>query len=221
MPGKIETWKSDIMAKKALSIWLFSSLTVIASAHLIDASSSLLFGTPIHLLQFYPLINQQLDAVTPLLYFWASAATVFILWGIVCAITFDNPVETFLNKILSEAKTQGAVETQMLENKSEIFDAMYEIVETNNESLAHVSDMVCNVRADVKDLRTVREKLDKLEDWMSEFKTELKRLNSKISLSNICPSCGQPIMPEFNMCPYCGEDVRPNKPPILNLQEFK
>jgi hypothetical protein len=66
----------------------------------------------------YPFINEKLQAITPITYFWVSAAATFILWGITCAIAFANPVETFLNKILSDAKRQGAVETQLLEDKS-------------------------------------------------------------------------------------------------------
>jgi len=65
-----------------------------------------------------------------------SAITTFILWGITCAIAFENPVETFLNKILSDARKQGAVEAQVLDEKSELLDAMNETVEMNNTLLA-------------------------------------------------------------------------------------
>ena len=48
----------------------------------------------------------------------------------------------FLNKILSDAKKQSAVETQLLEDKSEVLDAMYETVEADNKILAQVKDTI-------------------------------------------------------------------------------
>jgi len=98
------------MSKKGLSIWLFSSLTFIALIHLIEAISVIAFDNEIRLLQLYPFINEKLEAITPTTYLWLSAASTLILWGITCAVAFENPVETFLNKILSDAKKQSAVE---------------------------------------------------------------------------------------------------------------
>jgi hypothetical protein len=125
------------LTKKGISVWLFSSLTFIALIHLIEAISVLIFNNQIKLLQLYPFINEKLlQLITPMAYFWISAAATIILWGITCTIAFENSVETFLNKILSDAKKQSAVETQLLEGKSELLDAMFETMESDNEILA-------------------------------------------------------------------------------------
>lgn len=92
------------MVKKAVLVWIFSSLTIVASAHLVEAMSVLLFNGEIRLLSLYPFIGEKLQTLTPLAYFWISLFSAFTLWGLTCAIAFENPVETFLNKILSDAK---------------------------------------------------------------------------------------------------------------------
>jgi len=207
--------------KKGIAIWLFSSLTFIALAHLIDAISATLFNTPIRLLQLYPLINEKLQAITPTIYFWISTAATLILWGITCAIAFENPVETFLNKILSDAKKQSAVETQLLEDKSEVLDAMYETIESDNQILAQVKDLMCNVRNDVKEIQPLREGLEKIKADLSGLRKEIKKIEEKIQFPNICSACGKPLLPEFNMCPYCGENVKTLKASVISMKDYK
>ena len=209
------------MVKKGITIWLLSSLTFIALVHLIDASSALIFNTPIKLLQLYPFINQQLQNITATTYFWISAATTLILWGITCAIIFENPVETFLNKILSDAKKQGAVETQLLEDKSEVLDKMYETIEEDNQTLAQVKDLMCNVRIDVKDIQPLKENIEKIKTEMTSLKKEIKNIKEQTQFPNICPACGKPLMPEFNMCPYCGEHVKLANTPLISVKDYK
>jgi hypothetical protein len=106
------------MSKKGLVTWLFSFSTSITLIHLIEAISVLAFDSEIRLLQLYPFINEKLEAITPTTYLWLSAVSAFILWGITCAIAFENPVEAFLNKILSDAKKQNVVETQLLDTQT-------------------------------------------------------------------------------------------------------
>ncbi|MDH7564674.1 MAG: hypothetical protein QHH24_07360 [Candidatus Bathyarchaeota archaeon] len=141
------------MTKKSFTVWLFSSLTFISTAHLIDALLAVTTGTNAKILQLYPLINEKLQTLAPATYFWITAAATLIFWGITCTIAFDNPVETFLNKILSDAKQQTAVETQLLENKSELLDMMFETIEADNKILSQVKDLMCNVRADAKEIQ--------------------------------------------------------------------
>jgi hypothetical protein len=90
-------------------MWLFSSLTFISVIHLSEAISVLIFNNQIRLLQLYPYINEKLQDVSPASYFWVSAAASVVFWAITCAVAFDNPVEKFLNTILSDARKQGAV----------------------------------------------------------------------------------------------------------------
>ena len=209
------------MAKKGLSVWLFSSLTFIALIHLIEAISVLIFNNEIRLLQLYPPINEKLQSITPIAYFWISAASTFILWGITCAITFENPVEAFLNKILSDAKKQNTVETQLLEDKSEVLDAMYETVEADNKILAQVKDLMCNVRADVKEIQPLTDGMDKMKTELNNLRKEIKKIEEKIQFPNLCPACGKPLMPEFKICPYCGENIKLLPEKAIPLEQYK
>jgi hypothetical protein len=197
------------LTKKGISVWLFSSLTFIALIHLIEAISVLIFNNQIKLLQLYPFINEKLlQLITPMAYFWISAAATIILWGITCAIAFENPVEAFLNKILSDAKRQDAVETQLLEDKSEILDAMYETIESDNEILTQVKDLMCNVRGDVKEIQPLTENMEKIKTELNNLKKEIKSFEVKLKYPNVCLACGKPILPEFKICPYCGENIK-------------
>ena len=209
------------MTKKGISIWLFSSLTFIALLHLTEAISVLFFNNEIRLLQLYPFINEKLQAITPITYFWVSAASTFILWGITCAIAFANPVETFLNKILSDAKTQGTVEAQLLEEKSEILDSMNETIESNNEILAQVRDLICNVRTEVKEIHPLKESVEKMKTELGSLRKEAKKLEERVNFPNLCPTCGKPLLPEFKICPYCGENVKLLPEKVISLKEYK
>jgi rRNA maturation endonuclease Nob1 len=209
------------LAKKGIAVWLFSSLTFIALAHLIDSISALIFNSEIRLLQLYPFINEKLQSITPITYFWISAASTFLLWGITCAIAFENPVETFLNKILSDAKKQSAVETQLLEDKSEVLDAMYETIEADNKILAQVKDLMCNVRADVKEIQPLTDGMDKIKTELNNLRKEIKKIEEKIQFPNLCPTCGKPLMPEFKICPYCGENIKLLPENIVSVKEYR
>jgi len=209
------------LAKKGISIWLFSSLTFIALLHLADAISVLVFNNEIKLLKLYPFIGEKLQAITPITYFWVSATATFILWGITCAIAFQNPLETFLTRILSDAKTQGTAEAQLLEEKSEILDAMSETIESNNEILAQVRDLICNVRMEVKEIRPLKESVEKMKTELGSLRKEAKKLEEKVNFQILCPACGKPLLPEFRICPYCGEDMKLHQAPVITLKDYK
>ncbi|RJS80831.1 hypothetical protein CW707_04775 [Candidatus Bathyarchaeota archaeon] len=212
------------MAKKGLFVWLFSSLTFLSLIHLIEATYVyvLVFNGEIRLFQLYPFINEKLQTnITPITYFLITAVATFILWGITCAIAFENPVETFLNKILSDAKTQTAVEAQLLEEKSEILDAMNETIESNNMILSQVKDLVYNVRTEVKEVQPIKEYLEKMKSELNSLKRELKKLEKKVKSSIICPTCGKPLLPEFKVCPYCGENISLLPETVVALKEYK
>lgn len=209
------------MARKGISIWLFSSLTFIALIHLIESISVLVFNNQIMLLQLYPFINEKLQAITPATYFFGTAIASFILWGITCVIAFENPVEAFLNKILSDAKTQSAVEAQMLEEKSEVLDAMNETVESNNTLLAQVKDVIYNVRTEVKEIQPLKESVDKLKTELSRLKREIKKFEENIKQPNKCPTCGKPILSEFKVCPYCGDNIKLLPAEVITLKNYK
>jgi len=209
------------LAKKGISVWLFSSLTFVALVHLIDAISVLVFNGQIKLFQLYPFINEKLQTIMPNTYFWVSAITTFILWGITCAIAFENPVETFLNKILSDARKQGAVETQVLDEKSELLDAMNETVEMNNTLLAQIKDMTYNMRTEVKEIQPLTENVEKLKTELSRLKRGFKKFEENVKHPNKCPTCRKPILPEFTVCPYCGENLKLLPEAVIALKDYK
>ena len=193
------------MRKKGIAIWLFSTLTFISLIHLIDAAAALLFNNQIQLLQLYPFINQQ--QISTDIYLYISGASTAILWAITCLIAFDNPVETFLNKVLSDAKQQTATEAQVLESKSELFDLMYETVESDSETLAQVKDLMRNMRVEVKDIQPIKETIEKTRIELISLKKQMKMLEEKMLFTIICPACGKLLRPDFKLCPYCGESI--------------
>jgi len=192
-----------------------------ATIHLVEAVSVLVFNGKIRLLQLYPFINEIAQAIPPTTYFWVSAGSALILWGITCAIAFDNPVETFLNKILSEAKQQTSIETQTIEDKSEILDLMYETMESDNETLSQIKDLIFNVRADVREIEPLKENVEKLRTEMTSLKRELKKLEEKAKFPSLCPTCGKPLMPEFKSCPYCGEGIKRLSEQTISVEAYR
>ena len=209
------------MAKKGLCVWLFSCFTFLSVAHLVDALYAVVSSGEIRILQLYPFIGERLRAITPISYLWASAATTMIFWGITCAIAFENPMEEFLKRMLSDAKKQSAVETQLVEDRSEILDAMYETIESSNESIAHIKDMMYNVRTEMKEIQPLAGCVDKVKVELSELKKELRRLEERVEFPHTCFSCGKPILPEFKICPYCGENARISRVPVIALEGYK
>ena len=208
------------MRKKGIAIWLFSTLTFIALIHLIDAASALLFNNPIQLLQLYPFINQQLQQIPIDIYLYVSAASTAIMWGITCLVAFDNPVETFLNKILSDAKKQTATEAQILESKSEIFDQIYETIESDSETLAQVKDLTRNMRAEVKDIQPIKETIEKTRTELKSVKKQMTALEEKLLFTIVCPACGKLLRPDFKLCPYCGENIQLQQKMIV-VKDYK
>jgi len=209
------------LAKKGISVWLFSSLTFIALIHLIEAFSVLIFNTEIRLLQLYPFINEKLPTITPTTYFWISAAATFILWGITCVTAFENPIEIFLNKILSDAKTQSAVEAKILEEKSEVLDAMNETIESNNEILAQVRDIIYNIRMEVKEVEPLKEGIEKMKTELISLRKEVKKLEERAHFQNLCPACAKPVLPEFKICPYCGENIKLPLENVVSVKQYR
>jgi len=196
------------VAKKGLSVWLVSSLTFVSLVHLADAISALFFGNPVHLLQLYPFIGEQLQSLTPETYLLAAAASTLVCWGLTCMVTFDSPIEQFLHKILSDAKKQTAVEAQMVAEKSDVLDAMYETIEASNETLSGVVDIVRNVKNEVKCIQPLKLTVDDVKTELGNLKKEVMRIEEKTKFPLLCGACGKPLSPEFNLCPYCGKNIK-------------
>jgi hypothetical protein len=202
-------------------MWIFSTITFIALIHLIEATSALVFNIPIRLLTLYPLINENLQALTPQTYFLISAAATLTFWGITCAIAFENPVETFLNQILSDAKKQSTTESQAAETKTDMLDAMCETVESNSETLAHIRDVIFNVRTEVKQIQPLTETVEKVKTELSNLKKELRKVEERTKLQISCLSCGKPLLPDFKLCPYCGKTTKLRLGPLIDMKDYK
>jgi rubrerythrin len=207
------------LRKKGIAIWLFSTLTFIALLHLIEAATAVLFNNQIYLLQFYPFINQQLQQIPTDVYLYISAASTIVLWGMTCLIAFDNPVEAFLNKILSDARKQTTTETQILESKHEIFDSMYETIESDSETLAQVKDLMRNIRAEVKDIQPIKVAMEKTRTELGSLKKQIKAFEGKL-FTIVCQACGKLMRPDFKLCPYCGENIELQQKMIV-VKDYK
>jgi rubrerythrin len=210
------------MPKKGLAVWLFTSLTTIALIHLIEALSALVLNNPMRLFQFYPFIGEKLQTISPQIYLITSAIATLTLWGITCAVIFDNPVEAFLNKILSDAKKQTAVETQILENKTEILDIMNETLEMNNSTLSEVKDTIYSLRTEVKQLQSLTDDTEKIKTELNHLKKDIKSFEDKLNPHlNVCPACGKPVLPEFANCPYCKEKLSQLPEKVIVMERYK
>ncbi|MCJ7559434.1 hypothetical protein MUO79_02295, partial [Candidatus Bathyarchaeota archaeon] len=110
---------------------------------------------------------------------------------------------------------------QLLENKSELFDLMYETVESNSEALAQVKDMMRNVRAEVKDIQPIKETMEKTRLELGSLKKQITTLEEKLLFTNIlCPACGKPLRLDFQICPYCGENIRLQQKMVM-VKDYK
>ena len=197
------------MAKKGIWVWLFSSLTLVAALHAADASSAFLLNNQPRLLQLYPYIGKQLAAIPSTMYLAAAASLTLLLWGITCAVAFDSPVEQFLNKILTDAKKQSALEAQTVTEKTEVLDAIYETIESTSQTLSQVVDVVHNVRAEVKGIQPLTATVENVKSELNNLKKEVKKIQEKPRRAPpLCANCGKPLSSEFKLCPYCGETVK-------------
>lgn len=209
------------MAKKGLAVWIFSSLTFVSVAHLVEAIYVFISGSPIRLLRLYPLIGERLGNIAPTTYLWVLVPLTAIFWGVTCTITFDNPMEDFLNKVLSDAKKQSVAESKVVEEKSEMLDAMYETIESNAQTMAGVKDMICNVRTEVKEIQPLVSAVDLIRLEVSELAKEVEGLEGKMQYSYVCVACGKPLLPEFKICPYCGESTKLLKATVMAATDQK
>ncbi len=208
------------MGTKGLIVWVLSSATFISLAHFIEACSVLFLNNGVKLLRFYPMIGEKIQSVAPMTYFWVSGVATLVLWGMTCAVVFENPVESFLNRILSDAKKQSSTEAETVEYKGELLDVMYETIESNNEMLMQIKDLACNVRADVKEIEPLQQMLRQVRADMINLRKEVKAIQQNQS-SLLCLACGRPLLPEMKKCPFCGESVKISQTSIIRLVEQK
>ncbi len=209
------------MRKKGLTVWIFSTLTVVTMMHLIDSVNALFFTNQIQLLQLYPLANTFLTQMSIQTYFYISAGASAILWGITCILAFDNPVETFLNHILTDAQQQKTKENQIVEDNGELFDLMYEKMESDSEVLLQVKDLIRNVRTEVRDIAPIKESMEKTKRDLNKITKQLVALEEQVLFPLLCTSCKKPIRADFKVCPYCSELLRLPEVTISRNRDIK
>ena len=202
-------------------MWILSSLTFVSVVNLVEAIFVLVSGSQIKLLQLYPFVGGYLANISPALYLWLSAGASLIFWGITCGIAFDNPLEKLLKKALTDAKQQSSAEAHLVEDKSEILDAMYETIESSSETIAGVKDMICNVRTEVKEIQPLTMTVDLIRLELNDLAKDVEKLEANVKYSYVCLACGKPLLPEFKICPYCGEDAKLLKTPVIAVTDQK
>lgn len=168
-------------------------MTFLAVLHTFDAFTGLVFGNKNLLLKLYPFQNLlgNLDIAT---YFWISIASLFILFGITCAIAFHNPIEALINRTLAEVELEENPSDGMIESKANALEMISDTLTSNSVVLHSVKDNMDAVRFEVS---TLKSRLDKMEKDVTKIAKLIK-----------CPSCGGEILPEFKLCPFCGELLR-------------
>jgi len=208
------------MVKRGVTVWIFSSLSFLAAIHALEASLALFFNTETILLKSYPIINAL--SINPAAYLLASTVTTITLWGITCKAAVETPVERFLNKTLSDAKRQSELECEMVDDNRSVLDMMCETMTENNKVLAQTRDVTFNVRSELVNLRSLPEETERLSKEVEGLKKELKKLKENFKKPNLCPSCGNTVLPRFKVCPYCGENLHITPEKVVKmLQVYK
>jgi rubrerythrin len=193
------------MGKRGVTVWIFSSLSFLAALHALEAILALFFNTEVILLKSYPIINTL--NINPATYFLASTAVTITMWGITCKTAVETPVERFLDTMLSDAKKQSEIECEIVEDNRSVLDMMCETITENNKVLAQTRDLTYNVRSELVNLRSLPEETERLSAEIEELKKELKNVKENFKKPNLCPSCGNIVLPRFKVCPYCGENL--------------
>jgi hypothetical protein len=193
------------MGKRGVTVWVFSSLSFLSAIHTLEAILALFFNTEIILLKSYPIINTL--NISPNTYLLASTAATVAMWGITCKMAVETPIERFLDRMLLDAKQQSEIECEMVEDNRSVLDVMSETITENNKVLAQTRDVTYNIRSELVNLRSLPEETQRLSAEIEELKKELKSLKQNFKKPNLCPSCGNMVLPRFKRCPYCGENL--------------
>jgi hypothetical protein len=191
---------------KGVAVWVFGSLTFLAVLHVLDAFFALTLHGSIVLLRLYP-FSGLLGTVDTVLYFWVSLGVASVLWGVTCTMALRSPLDTWLNRILSDSQLKNEEEVSIVNSKGNALDVMNESLICNSVELGNVKDLLANVRAEVVGLRGLQDVVCGMKSDLVSLKVSLKKLESDLARNVVCPACGRGVQPEFRVCPYCGEDL--------------
>lgn len=191
---------------KGVAVWVFGSLTFLAVLHVMEAFFALTLNGSIVLLRLYP-FSGLFGTVDTVLYFWVSLAVASVLWGVTCIIALRSPLDTWLCRILRDSQLKDEEEASIVKGKGNVLDMMNEGLMCNSVELGNVKDLLANVRAEVVGLRVLQDVVCGMKSDLVSLKGSLKKMESDLARSVVCPACGRGVQPDFRVCPYCGEDL--------------
>jgi hypothetical protein len=190
-----------------MKIWILSTLTFASLIHTIDAAVAFLSTGQPQLPKMYPFIGEYLTQIPTDFYLYGSIAFTMATWGLTCLIAFNSPLEAFLNRTLTDMQMQTERDEQVLEDKSDFFDSMYESMEESRRELGQTYDLVRNLRVEVKDIQKMKETFEKIRTELSGLKKEIRILEEKMIFPLLCKTCRKPLRADFRLCPYCGGEI--------------
>ena len=181
-------------AKKGVGVWIFGFLAFLGVLHTFDAVLSYTFEGTNSLLKLNPLyglIYEMFGEIDAASYFWGSIVFTFVFFGMSCAIAFHDPVATFINKVISDAKSGENPADVHMELGIDAFEMISDSVTSNSVLLNKLKESTENVRDGVNALKI---ELMTLGAKLGKFETNL-------NTSKRCPSCGKDVLPEYKVCP--------------------
>ena len=208
------------MVKRGTTVCILGTLTFIACIHVLEAFTALFFNKEIILLNLYPLVSSL--NIQSLNYLIISITVTSILMAMTFRLAFSNPLDCFIDKILSDANSVNEAECEMVTDNRSILDMMCESITHISQVLAQTKDITYNVRSELTNLRSIPETTQSLSEEIKEVKKELVKLKKSFKKPNTCPSCGNTVLARFKICPYCGETLQlsPEKIIIKNTDEI-
>ncbi len=121
----------------------------------------------------------------------------FVLFGMSCVIAFHDPIAAFINRVISDAKSEENPVDLHLESGINVFEMINDSVASNSILLNKVKESTENVRDSIN---AVKAELMMLGAKLGKMETDLETPRK-------CPSCGKDVLPDFKLCPYCGEKL--------------
>jgi predicted Zn-ribbon and HTH transcriptional regulator len=193
---------------KGIKIFILSTLTFASLIHTIDAVLAFLSVNQAQLLRIYPLIGEYLAQMPLNIYLWTSAGSTIAFWAITCIVAFNNPIEAFINKTLSDCQEQKETGQHVLEAHSDFFDSMYQTMEESKRELGQTHDLVWNLRGEIKDMQKMKGTFEETRKELVDLKKQVRMMEEKIIFPLRCKACGKPSRADFSLCPYCGSEIK-------------
>jgi len=122
-------------------------------------------------LNLYPLVSSL--NVQSLNHLSISITFTSILMAMTFRLAFSNPLDCFIEKILSDANSVNEAECEMVTDNRSILDMMCESITHISQVLAQTKDITFNVRSELTNLRSILETTQSLSEEIKEVKKNL------------------------------------------------